>query len=733
MGFKRTSDGRVFFKGPDNTANDHVTDNEAEMSGATGLRRSDGQQQPEILNLLKALNERLKVTQAERNHMRKQLESYRSVIEGLEDKAEKHERAFKSLEHKLYTELEAEDHTINDIMNDTLREIDEIRKAQQQQDIKLTKQSAHYGQLYKRMKESEQQQAQLIERVDETASKQDRLIRQVDRVAQDRARFMRKIERIEEAVIQTRDAVNAKANILPGEGSLSPAEAEIDDALLLGDVVSMGRDPALQPKAEKSFAPSISQNTRSVAMQTGVAVILSIAALSGGWFIGQSYMNNPSFSAAEEAVEDGAQSMISQEIERAIAQDGAGNNQAQDWAVSRDMGVFDADQGADSADAQDFEMPSTDELKARFSEDQESLGQDLNAIEPRLNTQDITEPVSQAQMRNTQEARLTPQNNAAPVKAPAQTALASTRVEPDPLLPDVIKPIEADALAGVPEAQHDLGAVYTAGHAGAPQDYKKAAIWFQKAADQGIPNAAYNLGVLYHQGLGVDADIDEALRWYDMAAEMGHAEGQYNLGIAYIEGIGVSYDAEMARDYFESAAQGGVMEAAYNLGLIYENGLLGEPRPDEALMWYKHAADKGSPEAKTALEQLANTLGIKLEDVNRLVEDMKSAKAKEVAPEKTAVKAAPPVKALKEEVRAPVQTAKASPTQDLERGYQQILITQMQEYLMNAGLYPGPVDGRLGPLTSDAIRTYQTAADLPVTGQPTTELLTHMLSGNGRI
>jgi TPR repeat protein len=107
-------------------------------------------------------------------------------------------------------------------------------------------------------------------------------------------------------------------------------------------------------------------------------------------------------------------------------------------------------------------------------------------------------------------------------------------------------------------------------------------------------------------------------------------EAQYNLGIAYIEGVGVSYDPFKANAYFEKAAAQGIMEAAYNLGLIYENGLLGKPQPEEALVWYKNAADKGSPEAKAALEQLAKTLNIGVDEINEMVEDVRAGQGSHV-------------------------------------------------------------------------------------------------------
>ena len=56
------------------------------------------------------------------------------------------------------------------------------------------------------------------------------------------------------------------------------------------------------------------------------------------------------------------------------------------------------------------------------------------------------------------------------------------RIQPDSALPPVIKQVEAKAYEGVPEAQHDLAAIYTAGHGGVEVNYSKAAAWFQEFA-----------------------------------------------------------------------------------------------------------------------------------------------------------------------------------------------------------------------------------------------------------
>jgi TPR repeat protein len=58
---------------------------------------------------------------------------------------------------------------------------------------------------------------------------------------------------------------------------------------------------------------------------------------------------------------------------------------------------------------------------------------------------------------------------------------------------------------------------------GVTQDKAEAARWYRLSADQGDPDAQYNLGVLYLKGTGVPKDRDEAVRWFKKAAGQNHA------------------------------------------------------------------------------------------------------------------------------------------------------------------------------------------------------------------
>ena len=57
---------------------------------------------------------------------------------------------------------------------------------------------------------------------------------------------------------------------------------------------------------------------------------------------------------------------------------------------------------------------------------------------------------------------------------------------------------------------------------------------------------------------------------------------------------------------------------------------------------------------------------------------------------------------------------------------QSAVVTRVQGGLAQLGYNPGPVDGKPGPQTSDAIREYQRDHDLLVDGQATAQLAEHI-------
>lgn len=163
--------------------------------------------------------------------------------------------------------------------------------------------------------------------------------------------------------------------------------------------------------------------------------------------------------------------------------------------------------------------------------------------------------------------------------APA-SALAS-----DPDIPH----LEADAERGSIRHEVELGAAYFAGR-GVPQDDKRAAYWYEKAANAGDPFAQNQIGYFYHAGIGVTRDPAQAVRWFQRAFAGGLVSAKVNVGVAYLLGDGVRKDPALAENLFRQAfAQGNGMGACY-LGEMYIHAL-GVGR-DEAAgeRWYEAGA-----------------------------------------------------------------------------------------------------------------------------------------------
>lgn len=82
------------------------------------------------------------------------------------------------------------------------------------------------------------------------------------------------------------------------------------------------------------------------------------------------------------------------------------------------------------------------------------------------------------------------------------------------------------AQKGDAKAQNYLGEIYEAGVNGSP-DYQLAALWYQRAADQGLKAAQVNLGFLYESGKGVSQDKAKALNLYRLAADLQDDQLEY--------------------------------------------------------------------------------------------------------------------------------------------------------------------------------------------------------------
>jgi len=70
-------------------------------------------------------------------------------------------------------------------------------------------------------------------------------------------------------------------------------------------------------------------------------------------------------------------------------------------------------------------------------------------------------------------------------------------------------------------AMHDLALYYAEGRGGVEANLPTAAKWFEKAAERGVVDSQFNLGVLFESGQGLPKNVNDAFVWYSIAAAQG--------------------------------------------------------------------------------------------------------------------------------------------------------------------------------------------------------------------
>ncbi|HYQ72039.1 MAG TPA: tetratricopeptide repeat protein, partial [Gammaproteobacteria bacterium] len=115
----------------------------------------------------------------------------------------------------------------------------------------------------------------------------------------------------------------------------------------------------------------------------------------------------------------------------------------------------------------------------------------------------------------------------------------------------------------------DLGNMYTEG-VGVDADPKKAMAWYEKAAGQGYEKAQYKLGLYYYEGHGSGKDLSQAFKLFRSSAERGYPAAQFHLGKMYASGQGVKRNYKTAQEWLGKAAEGGYNEARREMTEIAE-------------------------------------------------------------------------------------------------------------------------------------------------------------------
>ena len=90
---------------------------------------------------------------------------------------------------------------------------------------------------------------------------------------------------------------------------------------------------------------------------------------------------------------------------------------------------------------------------------------------------------------------------------------------------------ERAARGGNRIAMHDLALYHAEGRGGVEVDMPTAAKWFEKAAERGVVDSQFNLGVLFESGQGLPQDMESALVWYSVAGAQGDQMAAGRVGV----------------------------------------------------------------------------------------------------------------------------------------------------------------------------------------------------------
>lgn len=145
---------------------------------------------------------------------------------------------------------------------------------------------------------------------------------------------------------------------------------------------------------------------------------------------------------------------------------------------------------------------------------------------------------------------------------------------------------------GVIDALYLLGVMYENGNY-----LQQAAECYWRAASQGKAEAQYNLALIYAQGKLGQQDYLTAFHWFEKAADAGIAQAQYNLANCHDQALGCLGDKTKAFNWYMAAAEQGFVPAWQNIAVMYYQGEGVEKDLVKAYGWTLLAAKAGQEES----------------------------------------------------------------------------------------------------------------------------------------
>lgn len=105
------------------------------------------------------------------------------------------------------------------------------------------------------------------------------------------------------------------------------------------------------------------------------------------------------------------------------------------------------------------------------------------------------------------------------------------------------------------------------------KDERAALHWFEKAAEQGVVVAQFNIGLIHERGLGINSNRLAAIKWYAKSAESDFAPAFINLARLYESGDAITRDRAAALQLRLRAWQQGINRAQRNPIIVMSFGV----------------------------------------------------------------------------------------------------------------------------------------------------------------
>ena len=174
--------------------------------------------------------------------------------------------------------------------------------------------------------------------------------------------------------------------------------------------------------------------------------------------------------------------------------------------------------------------------------------------------------------------------------------------DPDPK--EGFRLLEEAAADGNPMAPMMLASIYERG-LGTPQNFAKAAEYYQAVMDKSNGHVLYCQGMAYLLGRGAKQDVLLGVRYLKSAAEMGDMAGECELARCLLSGTGIKKNPYAAVKLLKKSVDLEYGPSCTLLGDCRRDGQGGKQDPAEAFALYQKATEVASKDREALLRLAA--------------------------------------------------------------------------------------------------------------------------------